>query len=93
VIYRGKIYYYRVYLGSLVQGIGYVLANHEEAAGFSEALVNLYETAWCHIQKLVIFVQSTIISVARCHILQNILRCVMRMQKLVLCSVRFGILP
>ena len=75
---QGKNYFH-VYPGSLVQGISYVLANSEEAAGSAEALVNLYETAWCHIQKLVIFVQSARISVTRCHILQNILRCDMRM--------------
>ena len=93
MIYRGKIDYYSVHRGSLAQGINYVLANCEEATRFSEALVNLYETAWCHIQKLVMFVQSAIISVTRCHSLQNILSCVMRMQKLALCSVQFGILP
>jgi hypothetical protein len=93
MIYRGKkIDYYQVYPGSLVQGISYVLENCEEAAGSSEALVNLYETAWCHVQKLVIFVLSASISVTRCHILQNILRCDMRMKKLLPCSVRFGIL-
>jgi len=90
---QGKIHYYCVYHGSHNQGISYVLANCEEAAGSSEALVNLFETAWCHIQKLVIFVQSARISVTRCHILQNILRCDMRMQKLLPCSVWFGILP
>jgi len=56
MVYRGKIDYYCVYPGSLVQGISYVLANCEEAAGTSEALINLYETVWCHIQKLVICV-------------------------------------
>jgi hypothetical protein len=45
-----------------------------EAAVYPETLVNLYQTAWCHIQKLVVFIDSGGISVTRCHILQGILR-------------------